>query len=149
MEDVRVLLVELGERADAIGAQELVFVEHLRQDPAQPLRVDQGQDPALRHAKVSRARGVDGLQKFGHPAQAFVDAAAIACGTRSAATCLDDRCGAQRQESHHRAHLEPRGAAVREPQQVVVEAVLLIPHAVLTGPVHGRRRYSRSARRTL
>ena len=51
---------------------------------------------------------------------------------------FDYRGGAQGQQPHHRAHLEPPGAAVRQPQQVVVEAVLLVPHAVLTGTVHGR-----------
>ncbi len=131
------LLVELGERADAVGAQELVLVEHLREDPAKPLRVDQGQDPPLRHAQVSRARGVDGLQQFGHPAQAFQQ---LSHRPRNALPLplLDYRGGAQGQQPHHRAHLEPRGAAVGEPQQVVVEAVLLVPHAVLTGTVHGR-----------
>src|SRR5262249_47182636 len=34
-------------------------------------------------------------------------------------------------------NLEPRGAAVREAQDVVVEAVLLVPHAVGSDPVHG------------
>ena len=68
VEDVGVLLVELGKRADAIRAQELVFVEHLRKDPAEPLRVDQSHYPPLRHAEVSRARGMHGLQEFGYPA---------------------------------------------------------------------------------
>ena len=51
---------------------------------------------------------------------------------------LDHRGGAQGQEPHHGAHLEPLGAAVGEAQQVVVEAVLLVPHAVRSGPVHAR-----------
>ena len=38
------LLVEFRERADPVGAQELVLVEHLREYPAQPLRVDQGHE---------------------------------------------------------------------------------------------------------
>ena len=82
VEDVRVLLVELGERADAVGAQELVLVEHLREDPAKPLRVDQGQDPPLGHAQMSRARGVDGLHQFGHPPHAL-QKLSHARGTRS------------------------------------------------------------------
>ena len=53
-------------------------------------------------------------------------------------TSLDDCCRAQGKESHHRAHLEPRRAAVREPQQVVVETVLLVPHPVRSWLVHGR-----------
>ena len=51
---------------------------------------------------------------------------------------LDDCRRAQREETHHGANLEPRRAAVREPQQVVVETVLLVPHPVRAGFVHGR-----------
>ena len=64
--------------------------------------------------------------------------AAIVRGIRSRARLFDNRRGAQGQEPHHGANLKPLGAAVGEPQQVVVEAVLLVPHAILTGPVHGR-----------
>ena len=71
MEGVRVLLMKLGERADAVGAQELVLVEHLGENPAEPLLVDQSHDPPLGHSVMSRARDVHGLQKLGHPAQAF------------------------------------------------------------------------------
>ena len=49
---------------------------------------------------------------------------------------LDDRRGTERQEADHRADLEPRGAAVGQAKDVVVEAVLLVPHAVRTDPVH-------------
>ena len=86
MEDVRVLLVELGERADAVGAQELVLVEHLREDPAEPLRIDQGDDPPVGHAEMPRARGVDGLPEFGHPAQAFHATEPSPAGCAPAAT---------------------------------------------------------------
>ena len=41
------LLVVAGERANAMGAQELVFVEHARQNPAQPVRVHQGGNAAV------------------------------------------------------------------------------------------------------
>ena len=129
--------MELRERADAVGAQELVLVEHLRQDPAEPLRVDQGQDAPLGHAEMTRAGGVHGLHQFGHPVQAF-------CHTverpRNAfpLPLLDHRGGAQGKEPHHGAHLEPLGTAVGEAEQVVVEAVLLVPHAIRSRPVHGR-----------
>ena len=51
---------------------------------------------------------------------------------------FDNRRGTQGQEPHHRAHLEPRGTAIGELQKVIVEAVLLVPHAFLPGAVHGR-----------
>ena len=44
--------------------------------------------------------------------------------------------GAQRKKTHHGTHLEPGGAAIGQAQDVVVETVLLVPHAVLTGTVH-------------
>src|SRR5262252_1047053 len=51
----------------------------------------------------------------------------------------DDRGRAQREEPHHRAHLEARRRAVRQPQDVVVESVRLVPHlvVVIANPVHG------------
>ena len=136
VENIRVLLVELGERTDAVGAQELVLVEHLRQNPAQPLRGDQSTDPALGHAEMARARGVDSLEKLGNPAQAFRHLSHRLRNTLPL-PLLHHRGGTQGQQPHHRAHLEPRGAAVGEPQQVVIEAVFLVPHAVRPGPVHG------------
>ena len=48
----------------------------------------------------------------------------------------DGRC-AERQQPDKGADLETRGAAVRQPQDVVVETVLLVPHAVVAHLVHG------------
>ena len=81
--------------------------------------------------------GCIGLREFRYPAQPFLD---VTHRPRNALPLplLDDRRGAQREEPHQGTHLEPRGAAVGEPQQVVVEAVFLVPHAVLPGTVHGR-----------
>src|SRR5208337_4881439 len=45
VENIGVLLVKLGNRADAVRAEELVFVEHLCEDPPEPFRVDQSHDP--------------------------------------------------------------------------------------------------------
>jgi hypothetical protein len=36
---------------------------------------------------------------------------------------------AQGQQSHHRAHLQPLGPAIRQLEHVVEEAVLLVPHS--------------------
>ena len=119
-----------------MGPQELVLVEHLRENPAEPLRVDQGQHSPLGHAEMPRAGRVHRRQQFGHPAQALLD---VSHRLRDALPLplLDHRGGAQREEPDQGAHLEPRGAAVGEPQHVVVEAVLLVPHAVLARAVHG------------
>src|SRR6516164_4614350 len=45
-------------------------------------------------------------------------------------------CGAQRQEPDHRADLEPHRTAVRQAKDVVIEAILLVPHAVRAYRVH-------------
>ena len=52
---------------------------------------------------------------------------------------FEDRDGGQRQEPDDRAHLEARRGAIREAQDVVEEAVLLVPHFVvaIADPVHG------------
>src|SRR4029077_18291866 len=113
VEHIRVLLVELGERADGVGAQELALVEHLRKDPAEPLRVDQSQHPPFRHAEMTRSRGVDGLPQFGYPAQAILYRSHRQRNTLPL-PLFDNSCGAQGEETHHGANLEPRSAAIRE-----------------------------------
>ena len=54
---------------------------------------------------------------------------------------LDDRARAERQETDHRADLQTERLAVRKPEHVVVEAVLLVPHVVplVAGLVHRER----------
>src|SRR5206468_3896000 len=106
-------------------------------DPTEPLRVDQGKDTPLSDAKVTWTREMDRIQEFRHllhasgkRVQSPWDALAL--------RLLGHHRGGERQEPDHRAHLEPGGAAVGELQEVVVEAVLLVPHAILPGPVHGR-----------
>ncbi len=84
---------------------------------------------------MARSGGVYGFQEFGNPAQSFKH---LDHHPRDAfpLPLLNNRGGAQRQEPHHGAHLEPLGAAVGEAEQVVVEAVLLVPHAVSSSFVH-------------
>ena len=49
---------------------------------------------------------------------------------------LDDGDGTEGEQPHHGAHLQSRGATVGKPKDVVVETILLVPHAVRAGPVH-------------
>jgi hypothetical protein len=86
---------------------------------------------------MPRARGVYGLQELGHPAQSSLQPGHYA-RNEFPLPLFHHRASAQGQEPHHGAHLEPLGAAVGEPQQVIIEAVLFVPHAVLVGPVHPR-----------
>ena len=71
---------------------------------------------------------MNGVLELGHLAQARHEPAPSTSESAPAAR-LDHRGGAERQQPHQRADLEPRGAAVGQPQHVVVEAVLLVPHA--------------------
>ena len=64
------LRVESRDRPDAVGAQELVLVEHLGEDSPQPLRGDEGHDSAVGHPEVTGAGGVDGLEELRHLARA-------------------------------------------------------------------------------
>ena len=60
-----------GQRPDAVGAQELVLIEHPRKNAAQPLGIDQRENAAVAIPRVFRARGMDALQQLGHAPQAF------------------------------------------------------------------------------
>src|SRR5262252_3018023 len=104
--------VKFGERADAVGAEKLLLVKHGREHPAQPLWGQQGPEPPLAHAIMARASGMDDTQQLRYLPQALLEE-----GQRTRDTLplpgLDHRRGTERQESHHRAHLEQRGAAVR------------------------------------
>ena len=51
-EDVRMVFVELGQRANAVRAQKLVLVEHLRQNSAETFRIDQRQNGPPGHSIV-------------------------------------------------------------------------------------------------
>ena len=96
VEDVRMLLVELRDRADAVGAQELVLVEHLRENPAEPLRVDQGQQSPARPRRNAPGRsGASSSNSSGIRRSAFLD---VAHRPRNALPLplLDHRGGAQR-----------------------------------------------------
>ena len=137
MEDVRVVLVEPGQGADAVGAQELVLVEHLREDSTKPLRVDQRQHAPSGHSVVIRSDRMHRRRQFRHPSHTFLDGGH---GLRDALSLrlLDHRGGAEGEQPYHRSHLEPRRAAVGQPEEVVVETILLVPHAVRAGPVDPR-----------
>ena len=59
------------QRADPVGAQELVLVEHAGQDPAQPVLVDQRHDAALGDAEMARPGRMDRLAQLRHAPQAL------------------------------------------------------------------------------
>src|SRR6516165_4525577 len=56
VEDIGVLGVIARQRANPIGAQELVLVEHVAEYPAELVRVDKGKDPAAARSHLQRNR---------------------------------------------------------------------------------------------
>jgi len=52
---------------------------------------------------------------------------------------LDNGDGAERQETDHRADLEPRRGSVRQAQDVVIKAVFFVPHAIRADRVQSAR----------
>ncbi len=130
--------MKLGKRADAVGTQELLLVEHLLQDPAEAHRIQERDDAPLGDPEMIWTGGVHRLHDPRHPVQPFVHESERHRDSLPLAF-LDHRRGAQREQPHHGAHFETPGAPVRQSQDVVVEAILLVPHALLTRPVHCRR----------
>ena len=137
MEHVRVIEVVARQRADAVRAEELGLVQHAREDAPQLRLVHDGQHPAVGDARycgqvhvAPRARGGGAMKcrrTLAELRQLRED------------VLFEDRHRRQRQQSDDRAHFEPRRRAVRQPQHVVEEAVLLVPHFVvaIADPVHG------------
>ena len=136
VEDVGVLEVVARQRADAMRAEELGLVQHAREDAAQLLLVHDRQHAAVGHAGLPGQVHVGG--ELGVAADELPGAFPELRQLRED-VLFEDRHRRQRQQPHDRAHLEPRRGAVREPQHVVEEAVLLVPHLVVTlaDPVHG------------
>src|SRR5215468_3664221 len=56
VEDIGVLGVISGQRANPVGTQELALVEHVAEDPAELVRVDQRKNPAAARSHIQRNR---------------------------------------------------------------------------------------------
>jgi hypothetical protein len=74
--------------------------------------------------------------QFGHALQSL---AQNRCNSRHhfALPGLDHGGGSQGEQAHHGANLEPPGATVGKAQDVVVETILLVPHAFRPCLIHG------------
>ena len=60
------VLVIARQRPDAVGAQELVLVEHPCKDAAEPLGIDDREKAAVAVSAMPLAHRVDTLQQLGH-----------------------------------------------------------------------------------
>ena len=106
------------------------------------------EDPRSASPKYPGPVGVDGAEQLGHPAATAPRSGAMARAAGPRCACSMTVAAHSGQQPHHRAHLEPRGAAVGEAQHVVEEAVLLVPHPVRRRAGPSPRRSRGSARRT-
>ena len=138
LERERMLQVMARQRADAVRAQELVLVEQGGEHALELLLVEDRQQPAaviadeagLGRRHLGDQLGMAGAELLDHRHQP---------GKARDRLGLDHRRGAERQQADQRAHLEAHRLAVGQPQHVVEEAVLLVPHlvAVPAAAVHG------------
>ncbi len=123
------------QRANAMRAQEFALVQHARQDPAQPIGIDDRHDAASALAEMAGPRCMDAVEEVRHPASPFRDGGND-IGHERPLVRFDDRYGAKRQQAHDGADLQAARAAIGKPQDIVIESVLLVPHAVRPGGVH-------------
>ena len=123
---VGAVLVIPRERSNAIVTEKLVLVEHARQhspefalieDRGHPAIVHSPRDRAVNGPCQLRARIQEGLHAVAH-LRVFRDELAV-----------EDGGGAERQQPDHGADLQSCRAAVGQPQHVVEESVLFVPHA--------------------
>ena len=134
-EHVWMLGVVARDRADAVGREELVLVQHEPQDPRQLLAGDDRQQPALVPSGVvsswtwSRSSG---RLSMNHCMRRLKP------GSASTTVGLQRLHREQRDEPDQRAHLQRLVVAVGV-QDVVVEAIRLVPQAdaLVAHVVHG------------
>ena len=136
VEDERVVEVVAGQRPQAVGAEELVLVEHPRQHPAQLALVEDGQHPAAVHPRLAEV--VDVLQELGHGVEPAPEPGEHVVADLDPVEA-EHRARAQRQEADDRPDLQALGPPVGEAEHVVEEPVLLVPQlvVVVADPVHG------------
>mmetsp|Transcript_1014 Transcript_1014/g.1902 ORF Transcript_1014/g.1902 Transcript_1014/m.1902 type:complete len:336 (-) Transcript_1014:1955-2962(-) len=126
---VRVLLVVLGQRPDAVLGQELVGVQHAAKKTDEPLAGHQGQEDALVAGLV--VREVDVLANVGPVANEPVEAARE---VREALEHigLEHRHGKHRHQPDQGANFDCSGLVFRRiAKGVVVEAICIVPHAFI------------------
>ena len=130
--------MEFGERADAVGTQELVFVEHRREDPSEPFRIEEGNDPPLTHTKMFGAGGVNGFDQVRHSAVSELGYAAAVRGRSSrchgSITVVAHKGNSPTIERVLMRWTDPSGKS----RQLGEKAVFVVPHVVRPDPVHRR-----------
>ena len=134
-EHIGMLGVVAREGTDAVGAQELLLVEHLRQHPAEPGFVQDRSEPPARTPELDRI--VDRGRQLRTRLEELPEPVAH-LGILPLKFSLERRDRTQGKQADHGSHLQTLGAAVREAEHVVEETVFLVPHARVLAGVHHR-----------
>ncbi len=137
LEHERMFQVIARERTNAVRPQELLLVEQVAEHALEFLPVEDRQHPAFLVADETAV----GRRYLGNQlGMAFAELRDQLHQLRMASDSirLEHRRRAQRQQPHHRPDLQAHRLPVGEPQQIVEEPVLLVPHlvVVLAAAVH-------------
>ena len=130
--------MNLGERSNAVRRKELALVQHILQDLAELILGRNGKQAALTHARRPHAGHIaDEVRPIvDEPLQPPFEARQPLQQLR-----LQGFHGEQRNQPDHGTNLHWKMRAVRQPQHVVEEAVLLVPQsrAILAAMAHRMR----------
>src|SRR5205814_359708 len=105
-EYVGMLLVRARQRANAVGAEEFVFVQHLLEDPAEALFVDDRHEAAIAVPATAFAFVMNAFEQRRHAADALLEVRRD-LGDTLALPRFDDRRRAERAQPDQRTHLQP------------------------------------------
>ena len=123
------------EGADSVGPEELVPIQEPPQDGFQALLRDDGQQTELAVARRAHAGHVSAQIRpvVDEPLQPLEKARHLRHPLR-----LQRQHGEERDQTHHRAHLQLHPLPIRQMQHVVIERVLLVPEiGVPAEVIHG------------
>lgn len=126
------------EGPDAIATEEFIFIQHPREDSAEPFLLHQGENRAVFDPKVLRSGGMHTLQEFRHAFDSLTDGLDHVRHVLPL-PLLDDCRGTERKEPDHGTHLESLSTPVGKPEDIVIKTVFLVPHAVLAHTVYSGR----------
>src|ERR1700751_5704676 len=114
VDNIWMVLVVLGDRANAVITQELVLVQHPRQNPAKPIGIHQRRGTSISVFHMALAGWMNAVAQVGHALDAFPYSFHRTRHT-FALPWFDHCSGAQRQKANHGPHLEPLCPSVGKP----------------------------------
>src|SRR5258708_2761385 len=120
MDNIGMVGMVAGNRADAVSTQEFILVEHPRQDPTQPLGVHERKNAAICHPAMTRPGRMNTLEKFRHASQTLLEHR-YDIRYPLPLPGLDDGGGTEGEQTHHGADLETCRLSIGMAQDVVVK----------------------------